>query len=700
MLLWCDDYTIYSTNRTDGSGYTYVPGGLVGTWENGYRDTANGIKTVKHSVAATDGTAYGLYISNSYIKTNTRGKLVTDNDTYYPNVSKTPMIGSPNKIQETSTTYYEWNWNADASIADSATLASTITKNIAVFGEAQANLNSGMPLHTTALDSLVELTACGIDGEVDESANAVKVVAGSLLTSDFITDNLYEGVEPSVDEADIPEGYETYEFIGWSTDKDATEAMDTISVPLVSSSDDESASSLKIYPVFTGELTTYTITYDIPETASNDSRNKTTYTIETPNFTLYDATNGTDEFEGWYDNKYFEGNAITSIPEGTTGNLTLYAKFTSSTLPYTITYHLEGGVNDSSNPTKYLPGEAFALNAPTRDGYTFEGWYAYDTLTGDKVSIVSPTQTGDIELWAKWAAIEDSSGSEGDGSGDGEGDGLGDNSDNSGDNSDNSDNSGDGEGDNSGDNSDNSGDKSDNSDNSGDKSDNSDNSDGNSNSSTSGSNNSNSNTTNSSNSGTSSSGTSGSSSSGSSSSGSSSSGSSSSGSSSSGSSSSKSSGSSSSSSSKSSGSSSSSSSKSSSSTSSSKKSSGYTSSSNSGGSYSTSSSSSSTGTSSTSSDSDDDTATTTTTSEVVSGDSTPLASTDENATVTSSVESVDGTSTSGTSVDTESGASTLVVFDWLPWVLLAIALVAAGLGWGFFLGSRRKKEDSYGNVSE
>ena len=51
-----------------------------------------------------------------------------------------------------------------------------------------------------------------------------------------------------------------------------------------------------------------------------------------------------------------------------------------------------------SNPTN--PTASFTLNAPYKEGYTFDGWYAASDFSGDKVTTVDATTTG--TLYAKW----------------------------------------------------------------------------------------------------------------------------------------------------------------------------------------------------------------------------------------------------------------------------------------------------------
>ena len=71
---------------------------------------------------------------------------------------------------------------------------------------------------------------------------------------------------------------------------------------------------------------------------------------------------------------------------------------------YTITYVLNGGKNNTKNPTTYLTTNTVELEKPTRAGYTFVGWYTtskYESNT-QLVQIDAGT-AGNITLYAKWS---------------------------------------------------------------------------------------------------------------------------------------------------------------------------------------------------------------------------------------------------------------------------------------------------------
>ena len=81
----------------------------------------------------------------------------------------------------------------------------------------------------------------------------------------------------------------------------------------------------------------------------------------------------------------------------------LTAQFAPNT--YTVTLHANGGTINSGNVTEYTYGVGATLPTDvTRTGYTFKGWYGNENLTGNPVTAISNTETGNKEYWAKWEA--------------------------------------------------------------------------------------------------------------------------------------------------------------------------------------------------------------------------------------------------------------------------------------------------------
>ena len=85
-------------------------------------------------------------------------------------------------------------------------------------------------------------------------------------------------------------------------------------------------------------------------------------------------------------------------------NVTVKAIFEADT--YTVGLNANGGtIADGKNVTSYTYGEGATL--PTADDmtyteHTFKGWYDNEGLTGDPVTAIGDTETGNKEYWAKW----------------------------------------------------------------------------------------------------------------------------------------------------------------------------------------------------------------------------------------------------------------------------------------------------------
>ena len=160
---------------------------------------------------------------------------------------------------------------------------------------------------------------------------------------------------------------EGYTFAGW-TGTDLTAATTTVTVQ-------KGSTGNRSYTA-TWTPVEYTITYNL-NGGTNASANPAKYTIETATITLADPTRDGYVFGGWYTTSDFTGDAVTQIAKGSTGNVTLYAKWAVKT--WTITFNNYDGtllktqeVADGSVPV--YDGET-----PTREGtpslaWEFTGW--------------------------------------------------------------------------------------------------------------------------------------------------------------------------------------------------------------------------------------------------------------------------------------------------------------------------------------
>ena len=105
---------------------------------------------------------------------------------------------------------------------------------------------------------------------------------------------------------------------------------------------------------------------------------------------------------------------LTAVAEGT-ATVTAYSYYDHSTLDtleitvlpgsttYTVTYNLDGGTNDSSNPINFTGSQLpITLGSPTKEGFTFEGWF---TDSGFMNRIYDLEAEQNYVLYAKFVAI-------------------------------------------------------------------------------------------------------------------------------------------------------------------------------------------------------------------------------------------------------------------------------------------------------
>ncbi len=140
------------------------------------------------------------------------------------------------------------------------------------------------------------------------------------------------------------------------------------------------------------EKITYTITYDNTQDAQND--NVTSYDVESDIITLLPLEREGYSFDGWF----VGGVKFEQIATGTTGDMTLVAKW--SVVTYTVTLENTKGATDQTELSYTLFG-GVKLPTLSKTGYTFEGWY---NENDERVTEIVTGTTGDMTLVAKWTA--------------------------------------------------------------------------------------------------------------------------------------------------------------------------------------------------------------------------------------------------------------------------------------------------------
>src|SRR5690606_10884636 len=130
--------------------------------------------------------------------------------------------------------------------------------------------------------------------------------------------------------------------------------------------------------------------------------NPTTYHIETATINLVDPTLRTGyTFVGWFD-ELVGGDEVLSIALGSTGNVTLYARW--SAISYNITYNNLQGTTHSNTSSYTIESETITLLDPSsRTGYTFVGWFT-QLAGGVEVESIVLGSTGAKVVYARWTA--------------------------------------------------------------------------------------------------------------------------------------------------------------------------------------------------------------------------------------------------------------------------------------------------------
>lgn len=188
-----------------------------------------------------------------------------------------------------------------------------------------------------------------------------------------------------------------YTFDGWFDSKTDLEfnfgfAMSAITEPYI------------LYGKWTAITYTITYQYNVPEDELDDliiPENPTDFTMEeiideeteTVNpITLDEPARPGYEFGGWVDESEVGVGSV-----GSPGDKVLSAQW--NLLTYTIDYNLNGGLFSGVANTTYTVETSYTLPIPTRDGYTFDGWFTDDE---QQVTAIVPGMSGDLSLTAGW----------------------------------------------------------------------------------------------------------------------------------------------------------------------------------------------------------------------------------------------------------------------------------------------------------
>lgn len=188
---------------------------------------------------------------------------------------------------------------------------------------------------------------------------------------------------------EVKDGYpypSEYAFVGLSNQSDGTVYQQTDGVVSVRGTADKEINNVIA-------LISHVITYDANGGTGSMNATKTCEPVATSTFTRSGY-----RFTGWNTRADGTGqNVKAGDTTSFTANTTLYAQWQATS--HTVTFDTNGG-NAIASQTVDDKGKAKEPTAPTRDSWTFAGWY----LNGVKYDFTTPV-TQDITLKAGWKRV-------------------------------------------------------------------------------------------------------------------------------------------------------------------------------------------------------------------------------------------------------------------------------------------------------
>ena len=190
-----------------------------------------------------------------------------------------------------------------------------------------------------------------------------------------------------------------YSFVGWNTQKNGKGTSYTNQQTINNLTGD-----LTLYAQW--KLPSYKITYKL-NGGTNNKKNPSSYT-RANKVTLKNPTKKGYTFKGWYKDKKYK-NKITTIKKGSTGKITLYAKWQANT--YTVKFNgngSTGGKMNSLTARKYGSSYKLTANKFKKKGYVFTGWNTKKDGSGksysnkQKVKNLTTKNKGSVTLYAQW----------------------------------------------------------------------------------------------------------------------------------------------------------------------------------------------------------------------------------------------------------------------------------------------------------
>ncbi|AGN26914.1 hypothetical protein A3206_03415 [Candidatus Methanomassiliicoccus intestinalis] len=389
-----------------------------------WNEDEEGLGEAPQTMPAKHLSVYGYFTINSYDVTfhynngtnNTTTSVNFNSSITKPEVSRLGYTLEGWYLEDSFTTKWEFNadkmpandidlyakWNLDTykiklhNGSDVQSIGYNITQDVSLPSESKKGytFNGWFEQNSHAAFEYIKGTTVG-----DKDLYAEFTINQYTISFNSNGGSTVKNITDDYDKAITKPGNPTktgYTFDGWFTDNGTfNNEYSFTAIP---------AENVTLYAKWI--LDSYSIKY-YDESSEISDLNPKSYTIESGEITLENATKTGYIFAGWYDTADLSGTAVSSISANSTGDKTFYAKFVANS--YSVIFNANGGTGSMDPQTfTYGTSQNLTANTFTRTGHDFKGWStdsnAIDATYNDQdsVSNLTPDANGSVNLYAVW----------------------------------------------------------------------------------------------------------------------------------------------------------------------------------------------------------------------------------------------------------------------------------------------------------
>lgn len=359
----------------DGDGHTisglYLAGGekdtvgLFGSVINGTEASPTSIK----NVGLVDSYLSSAHISGGIVAISRTDAILSIDEVYSTSTVIGKCAGAIMGISKSGTTYISNVYNVGAVSSDSivGSLVGVAGKKIRVSNAFSIGTVSGSG--ETVVGEVVGFLKSGTDASVHntfilDSFKSKNDTASAKATDKISAESFTNGVVAQALH-DYSDKYANGEVWGQKVGSDA-------------------------HPVFSGIIEGASFSEVAFVTFEGDTAKYFTQYVEGVETALPTPSRKGYSFEGWFENEEFEGDAVESIADTVTGNLTFYAKWEELRCKVSLLIN-ESEMGSVSGDGKYECNTKVTIKATANEGYKFVNWNDLDTSSTRSITVKHDT---------------------------------------------------------------------------------------------------------------------------------------------------------------------------------------------------------------------------------------------------------------------------------------------------------------------